>query len=218
MGDVISLAARRTERAVTADARPTVAFCFDLSSPWTYLAAERVEAQIAGATWVPVLIDSLLPATTEALVAERAAAGARAAALRMPLVWPEEAWPASGGAQPARAAMRVAHLAAEHGRAPAFVLAAGRLAFCGGFDLEDPEILAEAAAAAGLPFALCLQAMGDRERDAKMAADGQALLDEGADRAPVLAVGGALFCGEHRLPEAVAAHRGSAVTRRHAHP
>ncbi len=34
-----------------------------------------------------------------------------------------------------------------------FALAAMRLAFCGGFDLEDPEILAEAAAAAGIPLA-----------------------------------------------------------------
>ena len=37
---------------------------------------------------------------------------------------------------------------AEGGRGAGFVLAASRLAFCGGFDLEDPEILAEAAAAA----------------------------------------------------------------------
>ena len=41
-------------------------------------------------------------------------------------------------------------LRGEGGCAAAFAIAAGRLAFCGGFDLEDPDILAEAAAAAGL--------------------------------------------------------------------
>ena len=48
-----------------------------------------------------------------------------------------------------RQAMRVAALAAEQDRAAPFVLAAGRLAFCGGYDLDDPETIAEAAAAAG---------------------------------------------------------------------
>ena len=67
----------------------------------------------------------------------------RADELQLPLVWPE-AQPAPG-----RSAMRVAALAAERGRAAEFVLAASRLAFCGGYDVDDPEILAEAAAAAG---------------------------------------------------------------------
>ncbi len=62
----------------------------------------------------------------------------------MPLVWPERF--------PARVphAMRAATFAAEQGRAQAFAIAVGRLAFCGGFDVEDPRMLAEAAAAAGL--------------------------------------------------------------------
>ena len=67
----------------------------------------------------------------------------RAAALRLPLEWPER-WP-----MPVPAAMRVAHYAAQQGRGAAFVLAATRLAFAGGFDLDDLEILTEAAAAAG---------------------------------------------------------------------
>ena len=62
----------------------------------------------------------------------------RAAALRLPLAWPER-WPAS-----TPAAMRVAHYAAQEGRGGAFVLAATRLAFAGGFDLDDLEILTEA--------------------------------------------------------------------------
>ena len=46
---------------------------------------------------------------------------------------------------PVPAAMRVAHYAAQQGRGGAFVLAATRLAFAGGFDLDDLEILTEAA-------------------------------------------------------------------------
>ena len=61
--------------------------------------------------------------------------------------------------------MRAAAYAAEQGRGRDFVLAAGRLAFCGGFDLDDPEILAEAAAAAGIPLEDCFHAAGDQRRD-----------------------------------------------------
>ena len=79
----------------------------------------------------------------------------RAPQLRLPLVWPEH-FP-----REVPAAMRAAAYAAEQGRGGEFVLAAGRLAFCGGFDLDDPEILAEAAAAAGIPLDDCLRAAGD---------------------------------------------------------
>jgi len=57
--------------------------------------------------------------------------------------------------------MRAAVHACDVDRGPAFVLAATRLAFCGGFDLDDPEVLAEAAAAAGLELDACLHAGGD---------------------------------------------------------
>jgi 2-hydroxychromene-2-carboxylate isomerase len=119
-----------------------------------------------------------------------------AAELRLPLVWPDR-WP---GAVPA--AMRVAALASERGHAAPFVLAAGRLAFCGGYDLEDPEILAEAAAAAGLPLDECLAAAGSPVRDAGLERAGLRLLAQGADALPALRVSRQLFCGEHRLPEA----------------
>lgn len=206
MGEVISLAQRRDERPRQPPVRGPAELLFDLASPWTYLAAERVDTHLPGAIWRPVLADTLTPAGPEGRAADRAAAAARAAALRMPLVWPED--PVAAPPVPRfGAARRIAHLAAEQGRAPAFVLAAGRLAFCGGFDLEDPEILAEAAAAAGLPFDACLAAMGDRDRDAVMAAEGAALLAAGATALPCIRVGERLFSGEVELPAAVAAYR-----------
>lgn len=215
MGEVISLDQRRRARAAslggpaparqgTTPERPATTFWFDLASPSTYLAAERADRLFPGLTWRPVLIQPELAGGSFATrVCDRVqrATSARATELRMPLVWPEGD-PAAG-----RAAMRVASFAAERAQASAFVLAASRLAFCGGFDLEDSAVLAEAAAAAGLPFDECLQAAGDPSRDAAMEFAGRELVAQGADQLPVLEVGHRLFCGEERLPQAAAAGR-----------
>jgi 2-hydroxychromene-2-carboxylate isomerase len=136
-----------------------------------------------------------------AVEAVRVTAERRATALRMPLSWPDR-FPAE-----VPAAMRAASYAVEQGRGAAFVLAAGRLAFCGGFDLEDPEILAEAAAAAGVGLDECLRAAGDCSRDGAMEAAGRRLLAAGADRLPALRVGRTLFWGEERAADAAWAAR-----------
>jgi 2-hydroxychromene-2-carboxylate isomerase len=202
MGNVISLARERAARAAgNGGPRPRVTFFFDLTSPFTYLAAERVDRLFGDVEWRPVLSDAL-PAATDA-----SAAQARAEELHMPLVWPER-YPSG------RAAMRVAALASEQGRAAPFALAAGRLAFCGGFDLDDPEVLAEASAAAGLPLDGCLTAAGDRARDEELDRLGRTLLEHGADCMPALRVGRSLYCGEHRLAEAAAAVRDGRFVRR----
>lgn len=208
MGAVISLATRRREGSPAAprtDGRGAVTCYFDLWSAATYLAAERVDRLFPDACWVPVLGEGPLATPAPEDPRLRAAAERRAAHLRMPLFWPEPV------ATPSRAAMRVASLASETGRGGAFVLAAGRLAYCGGFDLGDPEILAEAAAAAGLDLDACLAAAGDPLRDAAMAAEGRRLLRLGAAGLPALRVGRRLFCGEERIAEAAAAARADAV-------
>jgi len=208
MGEVISLARHREMRhdhARRQPGRPRATFFFDLASPYTYLAAERVDRMFPGLSWRPALSEALHAgnplADTPLREAVQRAAEERAAFLRLPLVWPER-FPAAG-----RAAMRVAALAAEQDRAAHFVLAASRLAFCGGFDLDDPEILAEAAAAAGLGLDECLAAAGDRSRDGQMELLGLRLLAHGGDRLPALRIGRILFCGEDRIAEAAAASR-----------
>ena len=65
---------------------------------------------------------------------------------------------------------------AECGRAAAFALAAGRLAWFGGFELDDPEVLADAGAAASLGLDAALQAGGDIARDGPMEAAALRLL------------------------------------------
>lgn len=208
MGEVIRLAERRQarrDRPRQRQAALRAEFLFDLACPFTYLAVERVERAFDDVTWTPASATALRRASLgdddTALTAMRAAAEERAAALRMPLVWPDN-WPAD-----VPAAMRVAAYAAETGRGAAFALAAGRLAFCGGFDLDDPEILAEAAAAAGLGLDACLSAAGDRGRDGAIEAAGRRLLAVGADRLPALRIGRALYWGEPQVAGAATAAR-----------
>jgi len=211
---VVSLEARRQGRPARGGGRadrPRTAFHFDLADPGTYLAAERVDRLFGGVAWIP--------ASLEVMRAARGGGGdassdetvmARAGALRMPLVWPER-HPA-----PRPAAMRAAAYASEKGRGAPFVLAASRLAFCGGFDLDDPEVLAEAAAAAGLGLRDCLHAAGDPARDAEMEREAHRLVAAGADRLPVVRVGRLVFAGEERIPAASAAWRDATPVRRRA--
>jgi 2-hydroxychromene-2-carboxylate isomerase len=220
MGDLISLAKVRAARPQSGAAAapmygrgPRVTFFFDLVSPWTYLAAERAERMFGRGRWRPAMGDAIAGgrrAPDPRDEAQRAAAERRADELRLPLVWPE-AWPASG-----RGAMRVAALAAEQGRAAPFVLAAGRLAFCGGYELDDPEVIAEAAAAAGLALDDALAAAGEIRRDGPMERTALRLLRRGADELPAVVVGRQLFAGEGRLAEAAAAAAAPPPLRRRA--
>src|SRR5689334_20534747 len=126
MGHVISLDERRRARQATDElprARSKVTFFFDLASPFTYLAAERVDRMFPGLTWRPALTEALHAGDPLVTAADREAAQRaaeeRAAALQMPLVWPDD-FPSG-----ARVAMRVAALAAAEGASAApFVLAA----------------------------------------------------------------------------------------------
>jgi 2-hydroxychromene-2-carboxylate isomerase len=208
MGDVINLAERREarrSRGAPVRVPRRAEFFFDLSSPFTYLAAERVDRAFEDVMWTPASTAALQQGQpggdTSGLDRLRVAAEERAAMLRLPLSWPER-FPAD-----VPAAMRVAAFASQAGRGAAFVLAATRLAFCGGFDLEDPEILAEAAAAANIVLDDCLVSARDGGRDGAIEAEGRRLLAAGADRLPALRVGRALYWGEDRLSDAALAAR-----------
>jgi 2-hydroxychromene-2-carboxylate isomerase len=209
MGEVIRLSERREAHrrrdAALLRVRSRADFYFDLACPFTYLAAEGVERSFDDVVWRPAstaaLGRSALAGDDLGAASIRRAAEERAASLRLPLVWPER-FPA-----PVPSTMRAASRAAEIGRGAAFVLAATRLAFCGGFDLDDPEILAEAAAAAGVVLDDALQAAHDLSRDGMIERSGRALLAAGADRLPALRVGRALNWGEERVGEALMAAR-----------
>jgi 2-hydroxychromene-2-carboxylate isomerase len=205
MGELIILAERRADRSRPAPSG-RAAFFFDLSCPFSYLAAERVERILGAVDWIPTATESLQvgwgrwEAPAVGREAER-----RAAELRLPLVWPDR-FPAA-----VPSALRAAAHAAELGAGAQFALAASRLAFCGGFDLEDPEVLAEAAAAAGIPLDACLAAAGDPAEDWALHATAQGLLAQGVRQLPAARVGRRWFEGEGAMPDAAAMLRAGAV-------
>lgn len=197
MGELIDLAQRRADRSrVRGTGVPS--FFFNLACPFSYLAAERVERVLGDVEWVPVALDAASHPNRSQLAATRAHAESCAVALRLPLVWPET-FP---GSTPR--ALRAACFAAERGAGARFALAAGRLAFCGGFDLQDPEILAEAAAASGIGLTECMAAAGETERDEALKATGIGLASRGVSSLPAIRVAKSLFAGDGALASATA--------------
>ena len=183
-------------------------FYYDLGSPYSYLAAERVNSLLPVVpVWQPILLGGLfkrfdrsswgLGPGRESGIAECERRGADYGL--PPFRWPDP-WPPNG-----LFAMRAATYAKEIGRTISFSLAAFRQAFAAGRDLgETDNVLLAAAAAEIHPRALLAAA----ERDAVKAA-----LREATDRAgdlgvkgvPSLVVDGEVFWGDDLLEEAVAA-------------
>jgi 2-hydroxychromene-2-carboxylate isomerase len=201
VGELIVLAERLADRSRPA-ASGEVAFFFDLTCPFSYLAAERIERTLGHVDWIPTAALNLHDREHWAQSsAARHDAERQAAEFKLPLVWPDHF------RAEAPSAMRAASYAVEVGAGAQFALAASRLAFCGGFDVEDPEILAEAAAAAGIPLAECLEAAGDVQRDGALHATARGLRSRGVRRLPAIRVERAWFEGEGAVASATAALR-----------
>jgi 2-hydroxychromene-2-carboxylate isomerase len=187
MGELIVLAERLRDRSLRRS-RSRPAFFFDLACPFSYLAAERIERTLGEVEWIPVPAGALAAGARPSRASEagelRAQAERRAAELRLPLVWPER-FPAA-----VPRALRAAAYAADVGAGGRFALAASRLAFCGGYDLDDLEILAEAAAAAGIAPGPCLQAVADERRDDVLYVTAGGLRVRGVRALPAVQLGG----------------------------
>jgi 2-hydroxychromene-2-carboxylate isomerase len=201
MGDVIYLKDRRPPRAQAPSAtRP--AFFFDLACPLSYLSAERIERVLGDVEWIPASLAMAGPSRSSSHTASvRAHAETLAIAMRVPLVWPE------GFPTESPRAMRAACHAAQTGAGARFALAAGRLAFCGGFDLEDPEILAEAAAAAAIQPECSLAAAADPAYDAELQATARRLRGAGVSELPAICNDGDWLDGDSAVAEALALRR-----------
>ena len=199
MGELLHFPTDRTERraASSAVASPP-AFYFDVSCPLSYLAAERVERTLGGVEWVVADGSALGAPGRLADPALRALAESRADLLRLPLVWPDPFPVASP------VALRATAFACEIGAGPAFALAVSRLTFCGGFRLDDPETLAEAAAAAAVPLGACLEAAGESWRDDELRETARLLGAQGLDALPAFSVAGRFLQGEAGLAAAAA--------------
>src|ERR1700733_13395697 len=159
MGEVIELKDQLADRSrPRGDSR--VAFFYDVACPFSYLVAEGVERVLGEVEWMPAPAGGLDGGARRTRFEDaREAPEPRAEDMPLPLVCPDT-FPANP-----RHALRAASHPAERGPGANFALAPTRLAFCGGFDLEDPEILAVAASAAGLSIPGCLTAARGPSRD-----------------------------------------------------
>jgi 2-hydroxychromene-2-carboxylate isomerase len=167
----------------------TPVFYYDVASPWSWLAGERVHHVLGTVpVWQPVLA-----ATVEDV--DRAAVDRAAAAQGLPVPrWPEQ-FPFDG-----ELATRAATFAKQTGRAVAFSLAAMRQAFAAGRDLSVLENVLIAAAACELHPRAVITAIDTRTvRDAVVHAEALGLF-----RLPAVRVGDALAEGPD-APELAAA-------------
>ena len=210
MGDLIVLKDWHRERT-RALAGTLPAFFFDPMCPFSYLAAERVERLLGEVHWVPTaaaslhapgpplqvpLHDALERDPLEQTRIVMARAEHQALVLRLPLVWPDR-FPAGSPA-----ALRAAAYAAEADAGARFALAAARLAFCGGFDLEDRSVLADAAKAAELDVDEALAAASNPALDGPIHSTARGLRAHGVRSLPVIRAGRRLISGERMLAAA----------------
>jgi 2-hydroxychromene-2-carboxylate isomerase len=183
-------------------------FYYDLGSPYSWLAAERVNSELPEVpVWRPILLGGLFKAlgrrswaTTDARVDGMREVERRASEYGLPAVrWPEP-WPGN-----TLLAMRIATYATSIGKGVSFALAAFRQAFAGGRDLSLPENVMIAAAACELHPNAVERAVGQQTvKDALREATEEALA-RGVMGVPSIAVGEQVFWGDDRLSEAARA-------------
>ena len=168
------------------------------------MAAERVERAFGEIDWFPVAgpVNALgVPCSTgesNLRAAERLGIAERQAQeLRLPLVEPERY-----GVLDPRPAARAAVYAADHDGGRRFALAAARLAFCGGFDLEDPELIGEAARAADLAPDAAIAASQDAAYDDVLEATARGMAARGVTAGPAIRIGTRWFAGLDAVPGA----------------
>jgi 2-hydroxychromene-2-carboxylate isomerase len=196
---------------MTEDAEAPV-FFYDLGSPYSYLAAERVHGLFAEASaptpeWQPILLGGLFqrfqrdswgngPGRADGMAeCER-----RASAYGLPPIrWPDP-WPGN-----MLYAMRVATFAKEIGRTVAFSLAAFRQAFAAGRDLSLPENVIVAAAACEMHPRAIQAAVGRSSLKDLLRAATERAAELGVRGVPSVLVDDEVYWGDDRLEEAAAA-------------
>ncbi len=187
-------------------------FYYDLSSPYAYLAAERVEEVLAPVHWQPIAFGpliveigkvpwSLTPGEREAGVAE---IEARAAARGLPPVrWPE-GWPAESYSVLApRAALWAEREGAQH----ALAMALFRRMFVAGEALDRVETVLDCAREAGLDADALAAALGGEELKRELREATAAAIARGVTGVPTVAVGEQLFWGDDHLEDAASIPR-----------
>lgn len=200
------------------DAKAT--FYYDFSSPYSYLAAERIsgvfaEAGLEQPEWQPISFGHLLQATgrtpwsmrPDGPDSERLAEIQRRAVERgLPEVRYPDGWPVGNYSLNAP---RAAIFAKESGRVVSFSLACFRQVFAAGKDMSDVDNVLIAAAACELHPNAVLKGIQRKSVKDRLRSATEEALALGVEGIPTVAVGNRLFWGDDRLEEAVESARGA---------
>jgi 2-hydroxychromene-2-carboxylate isomerase len=191
-------------------------FYYDFSSPYSYLAAERISGLFAEAAseqpeWQPISFGHLLRATgrrpwslpPEGPDPDHLAEIQRRADERgLPQVVYPHGWPMENySLNPVRAAV----YAKESGRVVSFSLACFRQVFAAGKDMSDVDNVLIAAAACELHPNAVLKGIQTQSVKDKLRVATDEALALGVTGIPTIRVGDSLFWGDDRLEEAVRA-------------
>jgi 2-hydroxychromene-2-carboxylate isomerase len=191
-------------------------FYYDFSSPYSYLAAERISGLFAEAgldqpEWQPISFGHVLEATGRrpwsmqpdgADPHHLAELRQRAAARGLPEVRYPKGWPVENySLNPTRAAI----YAKESGRVVSFSLACFRQVFAAGRDMSEVDNVLLAAAACELHPNAVLKGIETKAVKDKLRTATEEAIALGLEGIPTVAVGDQLFWGDDRLEEAVQA-------------
>jgi 2-hydroxychromene-2-carboxylate isomerase len=194
---------------VTASAEPT--FFYDLSSPYAYLAAERIDEVLpVQPRWQPIVFGALLRARgrvpwslqDETRGPGQAEIESRARerglpAVRWPPGWPDESYSVT----PLRAVLH----AQEQGAGRELTLALYRAEFAEGRALDDVDAVLSAAEACGLDPDDVRRGIERQEIKDRLRAATDDAIARGLHGVPTVAIGDQHFWGDDRLEEAAAA-------------
>jgi 2-hydroxychromene-2-carboxylate isomerase len=187
---------------------PQPSFFFGAMSPYSWFAAERIEAVLPDARWRGVLAGAVFKAngrvswgTTDGRAAGISDCEARAAEYALgPMRWPEP-WPTSD-----LLVARALAFAELDGRLRRFALEAMRLCFLEGADLGELDSVLEAGRRSAIGEGELERGLDEQAtKDALRRTTAEALA-LGVIGVPTVVVGEELFWGDDRLEEAADAH------------
>jgi 2-hydroxychromene-2-carboxylate isomerase len=185
-------------------------FYYDLSSPYAYLAAARVDAVLGvRPEWRPIAfgvivqrLDKVPWSFAEDRSADFREIDRRAAERGLPPLRYPEGWPVETYSV---VALRAALLAADQDQRRAVTRELYRTAFVDGSHLADVETVLDAAERAGMDRDQTAAALSSPEVKERLRAETDDALAIGVIGVPTVAVGEQLFWGDDRLEDAAAA-------------
>ncbi len=186
-------------------------FFFDCSSPWTYLAFDRVEGVAEGTgaelVWRPILVGGVFNQINQSVYEQRANPVPAKARYHAKDVqdWArfqglEIGWPSIFPINSVKA-MRGCLVAHDEGRLPAFARAVFEAYWGRDRDIRQDEVIAELAAGAGLDANALLERIAESEVKERLRANTDELIARGGFGSPTMFVNSDdMYFGNDRMP------------------